>query len=405
MNTNPTRSVTIGKRVKPQKPRPDFPLYAHNVGKWAKTIRGRTVFFGRWEDPEGALTEYLDQKDDLFAGRSPGAKGGLMLRELCNAYIKSKHIKLDAGQLSPRSFVDYDHACRVLLDEFGPTKKVLDLRPQDFEKLYSRLARKHGVSTLGREIIVTRSVFKYAFESDMIERPVKFGPTFCGPSKQDLRKAKSKAQQTNGKKLFATEEIRRLLDAASPGLKAMILLGINGGFGNSDCSSLPLSALDLDGGWLDFARVKTGVDRRVPLWPETIEALRQVIANRRKPADEADVGLVFLTKFGLRWVRDGFEETKRLGKTLIKSKTDNQLAKTFGKLLDELALRRHGIGFYALRHSFETVAGGSKDQVAVDAIMGHADPSMAAEYRHGIEDSRLKAVVDHVHDWLFGSEV
>ncbi|MGA2062080.1 MAG: tyrosine-type recombinase/integrase, partial [Thermoguttaceae bacterium] len=331
----------------------------------------------------------------------PGAKGGLMLRELCNAYIKSKHIKLDAGQLSPRSFVDYDHACRVLLDEFGPTKKVLDLRPKDFEKLYSRLSRKHGVSTLGREIIATRSLFKYAFESDMIERPVKFGPTFCGPSKQDLRKAKSKAQQANGKNLFAAEEIRRLLDAASPGLKAMIFLGINGGLGNSDCSSLPLSALDLDAGWLDYARVKTGVNRKIPLWSETITALRQVISTRRLPADDADADLVFLTKFGLRWVRDGFEETKKLGKTIIKSKTDNQLAKTFGKLLDELDLRRRGIGFYALRHTFETIAGRSKDQVAVDAVMGHVDSSMAAEYRHGIDENRLKAVVDHVHNWLY----
>ncbi len=405
MSTNITRSIKIGKRVKPQKPHPDFPLYAHNVGKWAKTIRGRTVFFGRWEDPEGALTEYLDQKDDLYAGRTPGSKGGLTLRDLCNAFIKAKRIKLDAGQLSSRSFVDYDHACRVLLDEFGATRNVLDLRPQDFEKLYSRLSRKHGVATLGREIIVTRSVFKYAFESDLIERPVKFGPTFCSPSKQDLRKAKSKAQQINGKKLFTAEEIRRLIEAANPQLKAMILLAINGGLGNSDCSSLPLSALDLDGGWLDYARVKTGVDRRIPLWPETITALRDVIANRRKPADDADVGLVFLTKFGLRWVRDGFEETKRLGKTIIKAKMDNQLAKTFGKLLDELALRRRGIGFYALRHTFETIAGGSKDQVAVDAIMGHVDNSMANEYRHGIEESRLRAVVDHVRKWLFGSKI
>lgn len=33
------RSKAVGKRVKPEKPRPDFPLYAHAVGKWAKTIR------------------------------------------------------------------------------------------------------------------------------------------------------------------------------------------------------------------------------------------------------------------------------------------------------------------------------------------------------------------------------
>ncbi len=80
---------------------------------------------------------------------------------------------------------------------------------------------------------------------------------------------------------------------------------------------------------------------------------------------------------------------------------DNQLAKTFGKLIDELGLKRLGIGFYALRHTFETVAGGSKDQVSVDAVMGHVDNSMANEYRHGIEDTRLRAVVNHVHDWLY----
>ncbi len=84
-----------------------------------------------------------------------------------------------------------------------------------------------------------------------------------------------------------------MIDTADVQLKAMILLGINGGMGNTDCSSLPLSALDLDGGWLNYPRPKTGVDRKIPLWPETIEALRQVVANRRKAADEADAELVF----------------------------------------------------------------------------------------------------------------
>ena len=38
---------------------------------------------------------------------------------------------------------------------------------------------------------------------------------------------------------------------------------------------------------------------------------------------------------------------------------------------------RNGLGYYTLRHKFETVAGESKDQVAVNAIMGHVDNSMA----------------------------
>jgi hypothetical protein len=39
----------------------------------------------------------------------------------------------------------------------------------------------------------------------------------------------------------------------------------------------------------------------------------------------------------------------------------------------------------------------------VDAIMGHADESMAAQYREEIGDDRLQAVVAHVRNWLFGT--
>jgi hypothetical protein len=49
----------------------------------------------------------------------------------------------------------------------------------------------------------------------------------------------------------------------------MILLGINGGMGNSDCANLPLRAVDLDAGMIDFPRPKTGIARRCPLWPDT----------------------------------------------------------------------------------------------------------------------------------------
>ena len=63
---------------------------------------------------------------------------------------------------------------------------------------------------------------------------------------------------------------------------------------------------------------------------------------------------------------------------------------------------RKGLGFYTLRHTFATIAGESRDQVAVNAIMGHVDNSMAGVYRERISDERLIAVTDTVHQWLFG---
>lgn len=50
--------------------------------------------------------------------------------------------------------------------------------------------------------------------------------------------------------------------------------------------------------------------------------------------------------------------------------------------------------------SIETVAGGARDQIAVDAIIGHVDNSTAVHREH-IEDDRLQAVVGHVHVWLY----
>ena len=79
----------------------------------------------------------------------------------------------------------------------------------------------------------------------------------------------------------------------------------------------------------------------------------------------------------------------------------NPVTKEFGKVLDTLKLHRPGMGFYGLRHTFETIGGASTDQIAVNHIMGHTDNTMAGLYRERIENGRLEAVVNHVHSWLF----
>jgi integrase len=191
--------------------------------------------------------------------------------------------------------------------------------------------------------------------------------------------------------MLEASQLRRLLDAAGVPFKAMILLGVNCGFGNHDIATLPLSALDLEGGWMDFPRPKTGIPRRCPLWPQTVAALREAVAKRPAPKDREDAGLVFLQRSGRRWVRH-----------TESSRTDH-LTVVFRGLLQTCGLHRAGFGFYSLRHIFRTVADAARDPVAIDLIMGHADPSMGAHYRLRVEDERLQAVAEHVHRWLFGA--
>ncbi len=62
------------------------------------------------------------------------------------------------------------------------------------------------------------------------------------------------------KKLFKASDLCLLVSNASPQLAAMILLGINVGFGNADCGNLTIEKLDLVEGWHTFGRPKTGIE-------------------------------------------------------------------------------------------------------------------------------------------------
>ena len=42
------------KTIRPGKPRPDFPLFPHARGYWAKKVRGQLHYFGKVsDDPKG----------------------------------------------------------------------------------------------------------------------------------------------------------------------------------------------------------------------------------------------------------------------------------------------------------------------------------------------------------------
>lgn len=85
-----------------RKPRPDFPLFPHETGRWAKKVRGKLNYFGKTtDDPKGeaALLKWLDEKDDLLAGRKPRAKtGGLTVGELMASPNASHVLPLQIGE-------------------------------------------------------------------------------------------------------------------------------------------------------------------------------------------------------------------------------------------------------------------------------------------------------------------
>jgi integrase len=410
---------------RPKKPYPDFPLSPHASGKWQKKIRGQVYYFGRWanwvngklvRNPgdgwEAALALYKEQADDLHAGRTPRVKGdGLLVKNLCNHFLTSKLRKLEAGELSSRLYAEYREVTDLLVAAFGANRVVDDLAADDFSQLRAAMAKRWGPVRLANSITRAKGVFKFGYEAGLMDRPVRYGPEFVKPDKSVLRRHRAKKPA----KMFEAAELRAMIDGkdvdrggqtvrvrADSTLRAMILLGVNCGYGNMDCAELGISSLDLGRGWVNFPRPKTGIDRRCPLWPETVAAIREVIAERPKPGDYPECGRVFLTTRGNAFIV--ITTTIDPEKGVAKSNRKDLIGIQFKKLLDALGIHREGVNFYALRHTFETIGGEAKDQVAVDLVMGHTDPSMAGHYRERVADDRLRAVTDHVRAWLWPKE-
>ncbi len=380
---------------KPEKPRKDFPLTAHPAGQWVKKIKGKLYRFGGWRDPDGAEAEYLRQLPYLQAGKVPPPKDGsaeqepegLTLLELVNQFLDAKEIRVKMGKMTERQLLDYQRSCKRVVSIMGRSVLVESLKTRDFDALALRLADGVGKVTFANRFRLARALFLYASDNDLIPKRLNFGENFTLPDKAEMRVEKQKT----GARDFTADELRKIIEAAAIPLKAMILLGLNCGLGNTDLATLPRSAVNLDTGWIDFPRPKTAVERRCPLWPETVAALRLSLAKRPMPKDESNVDLAFVTKYGQPYVR-----LSEAGSNL------DAIAGEFAKILSALKLNGRRRAFYSLRRTFETVGGGCLDQASVDLIMGHAAASddMAATYRQRIDDSRLVAVSDYVRRWL-----
>lgn len=362
------------------KPRHDFPLVAHRgSGQWSKKINGRTFYFGKLDDPDSAEKRYLAERDDLAAGRVPRpaqvTMGRVDVSFACNAFLTAKRRRVESGEITERTWQELLKTCQAMTKAFGRDRLVSDLRGEDFDDLRSKLAKRLGPIRLTNEVQRVRSVFKYALAEGLIERPVQFGASFVRPPKRVIRLNHA----SRAPKMFTAEQCRLLIDNASPKMKAFILLGLNGGFVSRDCGTLPLKAVDLKAGFIDYARPKTGVARRTPLWSETVDALRAAMATEGE--------LAFQTQQGTSYAKPG--------------NGNDAIGLTFRRMLVEHKLHQPGLGFATLRHIFQTVAEGSKDFPAIRHIMGHVDDSISGHYRETVSDERLRAVVEVVHDWLF----
>jgi len=366
-----------------------FPLFAHKGrGYWCKTVLGKHHYFGKVaDDPQGkkAMKLWLYERDWLLSGLEPppyDPEGSTTksVKYVCNAFLESKENELDAGNLSQRTWDELKCTCDLILKVIPAALEAKLLQPVHFSKVLAAInKRNESPNSRGKFIGQVKAVFNHAYDEELIDRPANFGKSFCSPKQVAYRKH----ENAKGDQSFTAEEIKLLLNHASVNGRAMILLGLQAGFSNTELAELPRSAIK--GNWIDWPRAKTATKRRIPLWPETKRAIEAAIAS-----GPIDGELVFYrNRRG-----DDYCNSQRNG---------GYVGKLFVRTASKAGIVGHS--FYDLRRTLQTIAENSSEQIdlpAIKAIMGHTGRrnDMSERYRQFISDERLQAVTNAVRKWL-----
>jgi integrase len=252
----------------------------------------------------------------------------------------------------------------------GQSRKIDEISTLDLQSYRRKLQKAYSTAhRMNLHISIMKAMFHWAKKNDVLSSI---------PNIDAISRGKILHKQ---RETFSPEDIRQLLNAADVKMQAMIWLGINCGFGCTDCAELKWSNLDFENQRVKLARKKTGISRDLPLWPETIAALEKVSRKGK---------LVFYTSRGNPFVRTAL---KTDGNGISKYSTQNTITRKFSRLIKKAKLDvSKGTGFYTLRRTAATIAARSGDPFAVQRLLGHADLQMATRYVQDVSKQTDKVI-------------
>lgn len=373
-----------------------FPLTIHPRGYMAR-IAGKPRWICGKIQPKEALKVYHQKAAALLAGMKPvavrvGGRKIVTIKFILSSWIRDRQADALRGELTPGSLLQYRHSAKAIRDIVGHVA-VTEYRPDHTRQLYGSLYQNRTADFAKRALGHFRTACNHAVEQG-----------WCGPvnlGKAAIAKATSRPAVKMRWQLYTPDQIRIILDGLEKRirgrnmpsmiqLRAMIYLALNGGYGAQELSDLPRSVIDLDKGRIDYRRGKTGKDHIVPLWPETIAALRPVLAQRK--GDD----LLFRTREGNPWCAARLKFSS--GKPVGRYDTDN-VNERFTALVKPMGLKIRGQGFYKLKHLANTTADECGDVHATFTLFGHSLPGTKAHYVRVGED-RVRRVVEYMRSHL-----
>jgi len=130
--------------------------------------------------------------------------------------------------------------------------------------------RRYSPQSINHYLSAVRALFRFAEDTEWLEK---------APRLNRVKNESSIGIPSNDKPIYSSDEISTLLRHADVQMKAMILLGLNCGFGPKDIQDLTWA--HIAEGRVTLPRSKTGICQTYRLWPETQNQMDAIFTTRK----------------------------------------------------------------------------------------------------------------------------
>ncbi len=248
---------------------------------------------------------------------------------------------------SKRSWKRDDETLK-LAKQFFKRKRIDEVTGWDVERFKAARVKRVSKSTVNRELAILKRLFTLAVDWNLVE-------------KNPVKKVAMYRIEETVMRVLSQEEEQKLINAAAPHFKPLIIVAINTGMRRGELLALQWEQVDLHNRTITIKHSKNGKVRHIPINKKAQEALMNI--------PEPHEGHVFIYRGSpIKAVKTAFAG----------------------------AVRRAGIAqcrFHDLRHTFATrlvLAG--VDLATVKELMGHASISTTMKYAHPNPPHKREAV-------------
>jgi integrase len=199
-------------------------------------------------------------------------------------FLEDELVRVRAGQLSAKKYSEKEHLLGVFVEHLTPDKEVKEINEEAVRRwaLHCQGRMKAAGGTWGK--YRAQDAFRYGKEFITWAAEYKLCPL---PANIHRRFRFEEEVADLDKKRHTPEEFARMIERADGKLRLFILLAANCGFTQVDISDLKQGEVNWVAGTITRRRSKT--KRRAstpvvtwPLWPETIELLRQYNSQQER---------------------------------------------------------------------------------------------------------------------------